>query len=237
VYELIQNAEDNRYYNAIDAAEVPSLTFNMHKDRIVVDSNEDGFTQSNIRSICSVGESTKAFMAGYVGEKGIGFKSVFTVTYKVHVQSEPYSFAFHYRKGSNDDELGMTTPFPEAHEIIPNGIKTRITLFLLENLDKTRLFREFQSLPATLLLFLRKLKRLSINLEPENEIPTKISYSLTSNDHRVTISRCIDSTTDSSHFWTVREMVHNLPVDESRKNIREAERLCWLSPWTAKIFP
>lgn len=53
--------------------------------------------QSNVRAICSTGESTKTNTSGYIGEKGIGFKSVFKAASKVHIQSGPFSFFFEHR--------------------------------------------------------------------------------------------------------------------------------------------
>jgi len=71
----------------------------------VIDSNEDGFSKANINAICSTGESTKTFSQGYIGEKGIGFKSVFKVARKVHVQSGPFSFSFKYQHG--EEKMGL----------------------------------------------------------------------------------------------------------------------------------
>lgn len=43
-------------------------------------NNEEGFSAKNIRALCDVGNSTKkGSNAGYIGKKGIGFKSVFRV--------------------------------------------------------------------------------------------------------------------------------------------------------------
>src|SRR5213075_1003116 len=96
VYELIQNAEDNRYTIAAKEGEPPSLIFVVSKAKIEIESNEDGFSVPNVAAICNVGKSTKYGVYGYIGEKGIGFKSVFKIARRVHVQSEPYSFAFDY---------------------------------------------------------------------------------------------------------------------------------------------
>jgi hypothetical protein len=70
LYELIQHAEDNRYHDAEARFEDPSLSFALYHDRIVIDSNEDGFTENDIKAICSTGESTKINAQGYIGEKG-----------------------------------------------------------------------------------------------------------------------------------------------------------------------
>ncbi|KAF3970887.1 hypothetical protein CMV_005459 [Castanea mollissima] len=82
--ELIQNAEDNDYLEGVD----PSLEFVITSEDItntwapatlLIFNNEKGFSSKNIDSICSVGRSTKKGnrKRGYIGEKGIGFKSVF----------------------------------------------------------------------------------------------------------------------------------------------------------------
>lgn len=53
----------------------------------MVMNNEAGFTTANIRALCDVGNSTKAGInTGYIGHKGIGFKSVFRVSYNDVVQ-------------------------------------------------------------------------------------------------------------------------------------------------------
>lgn len=47
---------------------------------IVVLNNEQGFSVENIKALCDIGNSTKKRSgAGYIGHKGIGFKSVFRV--------------------------------------------------------------------------------------------------------------------------------------------------------------
>jgi len=69
----------------------PELSFSLSQDCIVIDSNEDAFSETNIKAICSISESAKTCKQGYVGEKGIRFKSVFKVARKVLVQSESFS--------------------------------------------------------------------------------------------------------------------------------------------------
>ena len=106
---MIQNVEDNQYSKAATAKQDPFLIFTLHPSRIVVDSNEDGFNEANVKAICSTSQSTKTNAQGYIGEKGIGFKSVFKVASKVHIQSKPFSFAFQHKFG--DSGLGMVTPY------------------------------------------------------------------------------------------------------------------------------
>lgn len=59
----------------------PTLTFILQEKGIVLLNNEQGFSFNNIRALCDVGNSTKKGLnTGYIGKKGIGFKSVFRVT-------------------------------------------------------------------------------------------------------------------------------------------------------------
>ena len=75
----VQNADENE--NAYPAHVEPTLAFILQSNGVVVLNNELGFTAENIRALCDVGNSTKkGSNAGYIGQKGIGFKSVFQVS-------------------------------------------------------------------------------------------------------------------------------------------------------------
>lgn len=73
----VQNADDNAYPAHVE----PTLAFILQSNGVVVLNNELGFTAENIRALCDVGNSTKkGSNAGYIGQKGIGFKSIFRVS-------------------------------------------------------------------------------------------------------------------------------------------------------------
>jgi hypothetical protein len=223
LYEIIQNAEDNLYSKALAKSESPWLVFTLKQDRIIIDSNEDGFTEANVRAICSTGESTKAFNSGYIGEKGIGFKSVFKAAYKVHIQSEPFSFMFQYRKDDpNDNGIGMTSPINEPYSDIPTNVKTRMTLYLSEDLKVEELKSQFLDIQDTLLLFLKKLKSITIRINLENQQPIEKAYSITSKDHRVEIRKIMGADTATKYFWTVKRRTINMPHEETRHGIDQA---------------
>ncbi|GFH28446.1 DUF3883 domain-containing protein [Haematococcus lacustris] len=94
VLELVQNADDNSYPPGV----TPTLQFVLHEDRITVLNNEVGFSEANLRALCDVGRSTKANVSGYIGQKGIGFKSVFRVTDCPEVHSNGFHVAFDLRR-------------------------------------------------------------------------------------------------------------------------------------------
>ncbi|KAI3716434.1 hypothetical protein L1987_67311 [Smallanthus sonchifolius] len=101
--ELVQNADDNSYPTNVE----PTLTFVLQEKSIVVLNNEQGFSAENIRALCDVGNSTKkASSAGYIGKKGIGFKSVFRVTDAPEVHSNGFHIKFDITKG----QIGFVLP-------------------------------------------------------------------------------------------------------------------------------
>lgn len=232
LYELIQNADDNFYSKATERGEQPELTIAFHNNQIIVSSNEDGFTESNVKAICKAGESTKNKMLGqgYIGEKGIGFKSVFKIADRVHIKSEPYSFSFHYKRNSKESGLEMVTPLPESHDNMPT-CGSRIILSQLRNADSDKMKRDFEEIPEALLLFLRKLKVLIIRYSIEAQT-TKTRYCLQEDFYRgyraikIETSRYLDDRSSFEdgqtsqkllNFFVAQSEVNDLPEDERRK--------------------
>ncbi|PWA51666.1 DNA binding,ATP binding protein [Artemisia annua] len=154
--ELIQNAEDNEYPEGVD----PSLEFVITskditntgaKATLLVFNNEKGFSRENIESICSVGDSTKAGLRkrGYIGEKGIGFKSVFLITAQPYIFSNGYQIKFN-EKPCQHCNVGY---------IVPEWVENDPTLSAIQSV-----YGSANSLPATTLV---------LPLKPEKVIPVK----------------------------------------------------------------
>ena len=211
------------------------LTFDLHPDRIVVDSNEDGFSKANLEAICSVGDSTKKHSAGYIGEKGIGFKSVFKIAKKVHIQSGPFSFAFSHTRDDEDGGLGMITPCWEDAEDLPSNVRTRMTLTLIDADRYEERACEFRDIPYTLLIFLSHLESLSITFNPPDDDHTIVEYSKReSEEHGMyttilceTTSKGNSASTSEQKYYTFKSDLQNLPFDGARidkegKNIDQA---------------
>lgn len=228
MYELIQNAEDNTYTRAESHGQEPYLSFDVFSDRIVIDSNEDGFCEEHVRAICSTGESTKTEAKGYIGEKGIGFKSVFKVAKSVHIQSGPFSFSFEYTRDSDDDGLGMVTPLNEEFESLPADVGTRMTLTLLDSATFRQRVEDLRNIPDSLLLFLTKLHIFQVKIHSEDSSPITTMYRhlLDSKDGMERIIKTKTSSKgyseDTDRFYVTRRLVEDLPHDEARKYTREA---------------
>ncbi|KAL3003470.1 hypothetical protein AAZX31_08G108800 [Glycine max] len=103
ILELVQNADDNNYPENVE----PTLTFILRDSGIVVLNNERGFSAQNMRALCDVGNSTKkGSTAGYIGKKGIGFKSVFRVTDAPEIHSN----GFHVKFDISEGQIGFVLP-------------------------------------------------------------------------------------------------------------------------------
>jgi hypothetical protein len=220
IFELIQNAEDNCYGHAASRAEEPFLHLTLHKGHITVDSNEDGFTENDVRAICSIHRSSKKQTGGYIGHKGIGFKSVFKVAYKVSIQSGPFCFFFEHRQGESG--LGMITPFNEKPRDLPPGVNTRITLFLTHISDFERRASELREIPDTLLLFLRKLQRLTIEIPPlQSQISFRRHEDLSK--HLVTLTKETNGEQLKKFYHLEKTTLSNLPQHPSRPGQPEVD--------------
>lgn len=102
----------------------------------------------------------------FIGEKGIGFKSVFKVADVVWVKSGHYSFKFDKRM-----PLGMITPewsdFPRDSQ---SGF-TSILLQISPGINEGAIVRELQALEPRILIFLNRLRTINIKIENDQGPP------------------------------------------------------------------
>ena len=170
IFELIQNAEDNTYGEL-----EPSLSFRLVKSdptgtqgsdgALIIQNNEIGFSPDNVDAICAVGKTTKSKIQGYIGEKGIGFKSVFRVT------TTPYIFSngHHFSLPEHEEETGLGYIVPRWIEKTPEGIKPCQTTIILP-LDKSgfgygKIEEMLRDIEPETILFLSKLKEIEIKTD------------------------------------------------------------------------
>ncbi len=167
ILELLQNAEDNTYPSGVEpalslAVEAADPTSSDGDGCLCLQNNETGFTPQQVLSLCSVGQSTKDKALGYIGEKGIGFKSVFRITNQPHIYSNGYRFRFQKPKGP--DDLGYIVPHWVDFEpgMIPPGF-TAIYLPLVPG-KRVGIAKKLSEILPETILFLSKLRRLQIGL-------------------------------------------------------------------------
>uniref|UniRef100_A0A0D9XSE1 Protein NO VEIN C-terminal domain-containing protein n=1 Tax=Leersia perrieri TaxID=77586 RepID=A0A0D9XSE1_9ORYZ len=190
------NAEDNEYPSGVP----PSLEFLVtSKDitesgasaTLLIFNNEKGFSPANIESISRVGKSTKKGNRdqGYIGEKGIGFKSVFLISSQPHIFSKGYQIKFNEKPC---DECGIGYIVPEWVESRPSlsdireiygsskDLPTTTIILPLKNEKVNAVKEQLSSIHPEMLLFLSKIRQLSVkedNCNPECSTLSEISIS------------------------------------------------------------
>lgn len=159
ILELIQNADDNHYQTH------PSLLFVLDQTSLNIYNNELGFHEEHIRALCDIGKSTKGkHQQGYIGQKGIGFKSVFTITDRPEIYSNGYRICFNAEHGS----IGYILPEWIESESRDNEYldwSTRICLPLKTSTHNQlrSLIDNFNHLHPSILLFLHRLRSIEIH--------------------------------------------------------------------------
>jgi hypothetical protein len=163
--ELIQNVDDNNY----EPSDQPTLTITYWGRTLRIDCNERGFSRRNVAAISRIGQSSKTNRdqsRTYIGEKGIGFKSVFRVANVVWIHSGHYSFKFDKR-----ERLGMIAPVWASFPQRTHPGLTSILLDLSSECDFPELLRELKSLNPRLLMFLQRLKKISMRIHEDGKKP------------------------------------------------------------------
>ena len=162
LYELIQNADDLNY-----GGRTPALDVELYQDsspRLTIRSNELGFSPENVEAICDVNASTKLRKPDTIGEKGIGFKSVFRVAYKAWICSRFYSFALG-PDTADMGALGMITPTWVPNDVVvAQDFGSVITLYLRSESEGKSLEKCFENFDFRFLLFCRRLKCIRFHL-------------------------------------------------------------------------
>ena len=128
-------------------------------DSLTFETNEIGFTRTDVESLCAIGHSSKTCQNDTIGEKGIGFKSVFSIADVVTIRSRVYSFKLDTRPPFGN--LGMVLPvwLDECEEF--NG--TSVTLQLKAGVDLSQLHAQLSTFEFSFLLFSRKIEIIQLH--------------------------------------------------------------------------
>lgn len=211
----------------------PTFDITYSPGSLRVDCNEIGFRPKNVEAICKIGKSTKAGgenKTRYVGEKGIGFKSVFKVADVVHIASNFYTFKF-----DKNAPLGMIapiwSPFPQA---IRPGF-TSIFFELSPKYDESELIAELQSLEARMLLFLRQVRHVNIHINNHRKVTRSITRMP---DQAQPVGRIVELREDDTimRYVVTDHKVKNMPIEEKREGHTDTSVLLAF-PISDKIEP
>ena len=213
--EFIQNADDNEYDDCL-----PTLNLTYENDGLLVESNEKGFTAENVEALCTIGQSTKAGLGHstrYIGEKGIGFKSVFKAVDVIWISSGNYSFMFDKKQ-----PLGMITP---TWCPFPHRKTSGYTSFYMQfsaGYDKEELIHDINSLDPRMLIFLRRLRKINITVIQDNKISEK---RLTKTDEEINKGRVINLNHNGVclRYYLNTHLVDGLPKETNRPDCSQSE--------------
>lgn len=220
IQELVQNADDNIY----PEGRRPTISFTYKPGKLRIDCNEVGFTAANVEAICAVSQSTKSGKAHHgehIGEKGIGFKSVFKAADVVWISSRDFSFKF----DTTESPLGMVKPewadFPEPTR--PDC--TSMLLELSESSNQDILVRGLLAFDANLLMFLRRIEEISIQVDqPGRESWEKRIWKTRDDRGEIGVVNLHDGS-DNLQYLIQAHNVKNLPAEEKRPDWSETSIL------------
>ncbi|KAL6365750.1 hypothetical protein LRP88_00325 [Fusarium phalaenopsidis] len=217
--ELLQNADDNQY-----EASKPTFSLTLTDDALITHCNETGFTKRNVEAICRIGKTSKVKSSagrGYIGEKGIGFKSVFKVASTVWISSCDYSFKF-----EKERPLGMITPIweqlPEDQlsKDAPEG-GTSMRLQLSHDCDRRRLLEEMTSFDPNILIFLRTLEQITLTVTDSNGHSKRVLRRV----REPNAIKILENEKEIFHYATFTHTVPIMPYEPKREGITQSEIL------------
>jgi hypothetical protein len=223
---LLQNADDARY----DITVEPCIKFRVTQTELIIDINEQGFTLQNVRALCDTGKSSKVNDGTTTGEKGLGFKSVFTIANVVKIQSGFWSFRF---ENFTEDGIGMVTPLWTT--INDSTSKHKGTRMRLQYSDpKEPFLRElvshFEGLPKTILYALRQIVRLEAVVEDVSSRSGAVCFHRTYGNDPSRLQQIQSTVTGTfgthhshtAYFRSFQETATNLPGHKLRSSDRSS---------------
>ena len=161
---------------------------------ILLSNNEQGLRARDVLAICSLAVSTKTVEQQHIGEKGVGFKSVFAASNQPMLLSHAWKFQF---RVPGRDAMSYITPLWITEQDIPECIASQLSarerdthLYLpLKLQSHTPATEQFlnevaKAVDPCILLNMRQLKKLEINdrrqdtsivIEKQLLAPTKLA--------------------------------------------------------------
>ena len=229
IFELIQNAEDNDYAHGL----LPALKFQLLKmdptgtpnaeGCLCILNNEIGFQRDNVEAICDFNNSTKKGQkaSGFIGEKGIGFKSVFKVSDSPHVYSN--GFRFKFLKDDPVATVGYIVPYwlNDVPEAVTDSKEFQTSILLpLRPGEYEKVEQELREFQSETTLFLKRIRRIEISL-PDQDILIERQ----DDGPIVTMSYLSESESVSQRFWLQTQSFEVPPevVEEKRIDVRERD--------------
>ncbi|KAI1426993.1 hypothetical protein F5Y12DRAFT_793314 [Xylaria sp. FL1777] len=216
LFELLQNADDNIY----DCPN-PTIEFIYEHNRLDVYCNERGFEEKHVRAICAIRRSTKREAKNsnrFIGEKGIGFKSIFKVADIVYVSSREYHFMFDKRKPFGTIAPSWVDRHPQAR---PDG--TFFSLHMSESYDADELIKALHQFDPTSLVFLHQIRDVILRVSHPNGSKELISIHRNDTVAGGESIRTIHIGSRELRYLIIQHSVQDLPTEVKRLGAAQSE--------------
>jgi hypothetical protein len=244
ILELIQNADDAQFLQ-----QEAKIKFIIKEDCIELKYNEKGFDVEDVIAITGAATSTKIRKEDshrFIGEKGIGFKSVFAMASDVEIESPPWHFQL--RK----DRCIVPEIIDSKEHNIEGGTRLRVNFTNSKDLKKVtdKLF-DFFGESSESFLFLQRLsdftledcrgknkKIKQLKIQPTDRNNSKLTlYKYPENIRRdyLVYSQEVDFSANLvSERWErlneplKRKLILVVPIIEPTKQIKNGRLFCFL---------
>lgn len=225
VFELIQNADDQPQEGYMVEVKLKTLGENL----LFLHSGKP-FSEEDVESISSIGDSTKKNESEKTGYKGIGFKSVFSDAETVFINSGNFSFAFDkhspvYPADANMDEIPwQIKPIWEEKYRLPKEVQNEEKFFISpvaialhvgrENIENyNHIIPELLSEPR-FVLFLRNIGKIIF----EDNNGNTIEIQKTAGDNIIQVH-----SNEVTENWIVKDYI--IPISQEIREEMQNEKL------------
>ena len=215
IFELLQNADDQPQEGSF-----VNVTLKTLKEDLLFLHSGKPFSEADVESISSIGDSTKKNDSEKTGYKGIGFKSVFSEAETVYINSGNFSFAFdkkspvYYNEEDMDIIPWQIKPIWEEKYRLPKEVQEESLFFsapvgIALNVESQNIIK-YDKIITTLLseprfaLFLRNIG--NIRFESAKGDIIEIRKSINGNIVRV-------SSNEITEDWIIKDYIIPIPVE------------------------
>ena len=215
VFELLQNADDQPQDNC-----TLNVTLKTLNENLLFLHTGKPFSEADVESISSIGDSTKKKDSEKTGYKGIGFKSVFSDAETVFIDSGNFSFAFDKNSPVYPSDADMNVipwqikPIWEEKYRLPNEVQKEQEYFsspvgIALQVGVSNIVKYDHIIPKLLgeprfVLFLRNIGKIEFQYNNGNSI----EIMKTVNNDIITISS--DERTEN---WLIKDYVIKIPKE------------------------
>lgn len=225
IFELLQNADDQPQKGSFVNVTLKTL----NEDLLFLHSGKP-FSEADVESISSIGDSTKKHDSEKTGYKGIGFKSVFSEAETVYINSGNFSFAFDKKSPiyANEEDMDaipwQIKPIWEEKYRLPKEVQEESQFFsapvgIALNVGSQNIVRYDEIINILLsgprfALFLRNIG--NIRFESARGDVIEIQKSINGNIVRV-------SSNENTEDWIIKDYI--IPIPEETQEALQNEKL------------